>query len=408
MKRLLFLFIICIQFAVWAKPSSQTRKVLVIGIDGVRSDALQQANTPTIDSLVATGLVTWDSWHCGTTVSGPSWSNTMCGVWEAKHGVTSNSYANSNYNQYPYFVTRAKEKKPNLYCVQIVEWAPMSDNVYNDSWDKKLKTPDGGTLTTQQVATQEIVDPNLDCMFLYYDIVDLTGHSTGFSPFNPAYMTAIQAVDASLRNVMTALRSRANFANEDWLVLITTDHGGIGTGHGGNTDFERKIWWVGAGANVIPQQITAQDPGSYVMSGGVNPALLKLSPVQTDIAVTALHHLIYDENILPDTVAAWNLDGKSWLSVMMTGKAAQTQVKKFLKVFPNPTDNLISFWFDNPKNETISYKVMTTDGKMVEKDQEEATQYKLTLELCHLPKGIYFVSIKVGNQQEMIEKVVLH
>ena len=61
--------------------ASQNRKVLVIGIDGCRSDALQQANTPHLDSLIATGLFTYDAWHCGITVSGPSWSTIMTGTW---------------------------------------------------------------------------------------------------------------------------------------------------------------------------------------------------------------------------------------------------------------------------------------------------------------------------------------
>jgi len=102
-------------------------KVLFIGIDGVRSDALQQANTPNIDTLMAHGLYTFDSWHCGATSSGASWSTMMTGVWEAKHQVTNNSYTNPNYANYPYFPKRAKECLPNLKAVQIITWDPMND-----------------------------------------------------------------------------------------------------------------------------------------------------------------------------------------------------------------------------------------------------------------------------------------
>ena len=132
-----FLFLIT---SLWA---SQPRKVLIIGIDGLRTDALQQANTPYLDALIASGFYTYESWHEGITVSGPSWSTIMTGVEFPKHGVTSNSYSGSNYNEYPYFTKRAKECLPDLYQVQIVQWAPMSDNVYNDAWDQKIKVCDG-------------------------------------------------------------------------------------------------------------------------------------------------------------------------------------------------------------------------------------------------------------------------
>src|SRR5262245_8964894 len=112
--------------------ASQKRKALIIGIDGVRSDALQLANTPNIDSLMAGGLYTWDAWHCGITVSGPSWSTIMTGVWWNKHGVSNNNYTGSKFNQYPYFTTRAKELLPNLRCVEVIEWPPLIDDVYND------------------------------------------------------------------------------------------------------------------------------------------------------------------------------------------------------------------------------------------------------------------------------------
>ena len=86
--------------------ASQKRKVLIIGWDGVHSDALQQANTPNLDSLISEGLFTYDSWHPGITLSGPSWSTIMTGVWWNKHGVSSNTYIGSKFNDYPYFTTR--------------------------------------------------------------------------------------------------------------------------------------------------------------------------------------------------------------------------------------------------------------------------------------------------------------
>ena len=92
--------------------ASQKRKVLILGLDGVRSDALQLANTPNIDELIANGFYTYDSWCLGITVSGPSWSTIFTGVWYPKHGVTDNSFAGSQYNTYPYFPKEPRRSSP--------------------------------------------------------------------------------------------------------------------------------------------------------------------------------------------------------------------------------------------------------------------------------------------------------
>ena len=55
---------------------------------------------------------------------------------------------------------------------------------------------------------------------------------------------------------MTAMAARPNFANEDWLVILTTDHGGLGTGHSGGLPPQRTIPFIVAGplaTTVLPQ-----------------------------------------------------------------------------------------------------------------------------------------------------------
>lgn len=391
--------------------ASQTRKVLVIGLDGVRSDALQQANTPNLDALIAGGLYTYDAWHLGITVSGPSWSTIMTGTWWNKHGVSSNAYTGSNYNQYPYFPTRAKELLPNLKCVQVTEWAPMSDNVYNDGWNSKLITPDGDGAATATVASQQLADPDLDCMFVYFDQVDLTGHSSGFSPSNNSYMQSIENVDIHVGTVLSALYARPNYANENWLILVITDHGGIGTGHGGITWEERHIWWIASGADVAQQQITAADPGTYNLlgtgifnAGGVNENIMKTSPVQADIAVTALHHLIYETGINPENQSAWNMDGKSWLSVFSDVDNVVTEEN--IKVYPNPTNGAITFWFENASKLPVNYQIYDNTGRLVQEGKNVDVVNKLTVDLSALDAGIYTATIE-SNGHKLSKKVTV-
>jgi len=398
MKHFLFISFLAISMINWA---SQKRKVLIIGMDGVRSDALQQANTPNIDNLISTGFYTYESWHEGITVSGPSWSTIMCGVEYVKHGVTSNSYSGSNYNQYPYFTQHAKSCLPNLYQVQITQWAPMSDNVYNDGWDQKIKVCDGCGANSVAAAQTQLQNPNLDVLFVYFDECDLTGHSTGFSPLNPAYINAIETVDGHIGSIITALQSRPTYSEEDWVILITTDHGGIGTGHGGSTTVERKIWWVGSGNNPVSKQLTnVQDPGSYSI-GNFNPTVALGNPSQSDIAVTALDHLFRGTACNPFNTD-WDLDGQSWLDSLHqelpAGLDEMSTLNEF-KLFPNPSNNIVSIWSDHFDLDKTEITITDFQGRVLKTITNPTfiNQSKLNIELDELVEGDYIIQIKTGN-----------
>ena len=375
------------------------KKVMFIGIDGLRYDALVEANTPVIDSLKNVGLFTNDSWHLGITMSGPSWSSMLTGVWENKHLVTNNSYTNANYTNYPYFPKRAKECRPDLKCVQIITWNPMDDAsngtggyVYNSGWDYSLDVGTHGQGLVTSAALTQMLDAELDVLFLHYDEVDVAGHANGFSPTVPTYMNAIEGVDIEIGQVMNGLRSRSNYANEDWLILLTTDHGGIGLGHGGNTNNERHIWWIASGPSVPNAEITGPDPGSYQLTG-VNPVTLDNTPVLTDIAVTALDHLL-DDNCNPETNATWNLDGKSWLD-----EGAYVEDKKDgfrFEVYPNPSQGKFTAVFESVKQDA-AYSVYDQAGKMVMMGRASSPlmeNNRIFFDLTGLEKGLYTIQIQ--------------
>ena len=69
----------------------ETKKVLFIGWDGVRSDALQTAQTPNLDSLLQQSYFCYSVDRGPYTVSTPGWSTILHGVWPSKHGLTENS-----------------------------------------------------------------------------------------------------------------------------------------------------------------------------------------------------------------------------------------------------------------------------------------------------------------------------
>lgn len=235
-------------------PKAKSKKVLVIGIDGCRPDALTMANTPNLDALMADGTYSLDARNTKKTSSGPGWSSMLTGVWQEKHGVVDNSFNGSKFSSYPHFFKYVEQNNPDNRTVSVSQWHPINDIIVNGEADKIVNTQDS-TADTRDKAISELGDDTITALFVHFDDVDHAGHGSGFSPTNANYIDAIERVDAAIGEVVTALKSRSKYNNEDWLILVSTDHGGKGTSHGGTSEEERIVFVIASGASIQSKEI---------------------------------------------------------------------------------------------------------------------------------------------------------
>ena len=232
---------------------SQDSRVLIIGLDGLRSDCLEAAETPALDGLIENGVFSPDALNNDITYSGPGWSAMVCGAWSDAHGVTNNDFTGSNYAAYPSFLERLETINPELNTYSICHWSPINDYIQGDVVDESINTTSDQAVA--DAADAILTGGNPHAMFLHFDDVDLAGHSYGFSPNVPAYIDAIETVDAHVAEVLSALTSRPNYEEENWLILTSTDHGGIGYGHGGESIDEQIIFFSASGPSVDPELV---------------------------------------------------------------------------------------------------------------------------------------------------------
>ena len=232
-----------------ASTAEPVKKAIYIGIDGTRFDAIEKAATPNLDALVANGihsptcLILGERYQKNDTISGPGWSSILTGVWADKHGVHDNSFNGRKYEQFPHFFARLKEMRPDAKTASFVTWKPIAEYItsaadVSQQFEEKAK---GGTVDdydrydTQatDAAVKHLSEANPDALFLYIGQVDVAGHTHGFHPSVPEYVAAIERADKLVGRALAAVKSRKTFASEDWLVVVTSDHGGQGKGHGG-------------------------------------------------------------------------------------------------------------------------------------------------------------------------------
>ena len=223
------------------------KKVLVIGIDGCRFDALKQAEAPHLEALMQEGAVAQPiqifpgHYREADTISGPGWSNILCGVWADKHGVMDNEFTAPNYQDFPHFFTRLKEAKPSAVTASFSDWGPIAGIILRDAdvtldANKTDKDYASGDVEVAAAASKYLREADPTATVVYLGQVDEAGHKEGFHPSVAPYVKAIEQVDGHIGELLEAIESRPTREDEDWLILVTTDHGGSGTGHGGGHD----------------------------------------------------------------------------------------------------------------------------------------------------------------------------
>ena len=263
MRKIVLLFLL---FPFIALSQQNIKKVLIIGIDGCRADALELADTPVIDNLIQNGIYSPDALNDDITVSGPGWSAILCGVWSDKHLSIDNSFNNTDYFNFPPIFKYAEDFDDNLNTVSICNWNPINDNIVQNYADFKLNVSSDYDVSSE--ASTYITNNDPDLIFLHFDDVDHAGHNYGFSPNITEYITSIEAVDDLLDPVMQAIYQRPNYLNEDWIILVTSDHGGVGTSHGGTSIEHENVVVIVSGDNI--QQLVIEKDSSLILDSVYN------------------------------------------------------------------------------------------------------------------------------------------
>ncbi|MBI2809000.1 MAG: alkaline phosphatase family protein [Planctomycetes bacterium] len=283
LTKILAFIVLSIAAGSLAAQDPSQKKVLVIGIDGCRPDALLAARAPNLHRLIKNGAFSDKAQTGDITVSGSGWGSLLTGVWREKHGVRGNDFKLANFGEFPDMLLRVKKARPDSFVASIVHWAPIKQHIIKKA---DVTTAHKNDVLVTQAAVKLLAEKNPDLLFIHFDEVDGAGHRFGFDPKLPKYLAAIAKADEHVGTLLTALEKRPTYKNEDWLIVVSTDHGGSGKGHGQNIPTHRTIFLIVSGASA--------------MRGTIEPA-----PVIVDIVPTVLQHLDVPIN------AKWRLDGKA-------------------------------------------------------------------------------------------------
>ncbi len=244
-------------------PEGKTdKKAIVLGYDGCRADVLTEIlnGSSGIEALTKEGG-TLKLAYCGgvnyperntqDTSTAPGWCSILTGKWANKHGITANDITKTM--EHKTLLTSLTEEKIIDSAAFITKWAGhfdrkdatyleekkyCEDNKLNVGFVKCDNDKASHAYTLEEIRKKDCSD----FIFVIYEPTDSTGHNIGFTHNNPKYKEAFKTEDAYALEAINAIKNRDTYAQEDWLIIITADHGGIKTGHGGGSIQERMTF----------------------------------------------------------------------------------------------------------------------------------------------------------------------
>lgn len=274
-----FSFLLWLMLAAIVTPcafsqGTKTKKVVFVIVDGISSDSKGKIATPHLDAIAKVGGYTRA--HVGggkgtysqtPTISAVGYNSLLTGTWVNKHNVWDNDIKDPNYNYWTLF-RFLEEQYPQKRSAIFSTWLdnrtklvgtnlPQTDKLQIDySFDgfeldtvhfKHDKQSEYIHQIDEKVvdeAAAYIHENGPDMSWVYLEYTDDMGHKYGDSD---QFHTAIQMMDNQMGRIWKSIEYREKSFKEDWLMVVTTDHGRdakTGKGHGGQSDRERSTWIV--------------------------------------------------------------------------------------------------------------------------------------------------------------------
>ena len=215
-------------------------KVLVYMFDGARADLFEALG----DS--AWKMLKENSWAPGyrsawsicaevepdsETSSAPNHTTIATGKLVKNHNVPNNKvFSKFDMAATPTWLERIARRYPQTGTLFAFSWRP----------DLVLATRSGrcfflcGNDVNNNLVLQEILKrPDApSALMVFDDALDGAGHGYGFYPHTPEYLQQGAVVMKRLSALLAAIKARPTFADEDWLIVLCSDHGGFLKSHG--------------------------------------------------------------------------------------------------------------------------------------------------------------------------------
>lgn len=254
------LFVLCLLLAgismagFAAKPKA--KHIVYIGLDGWGAYSIPKADMPTVKSLMRKGCYTLKKRTVNPSSSAPNWASMFMGVGPELHGYTKwgsqkpelPSRVVVKHNIFPTVFQILRDARPQTEIGVLYDWDGIKYLVDTLSCSHFAKSPnyEKEPAGLCEMAEKYIKEKKPELLAVCFDNPDHVGHASGHD--TPDYYTVLHELDGYIARIVKAVED-AGLADET-IFIVTSDHGGIGKGHGGITMQEMETPFIIAGKNI--------------------------------------------------------------------------------------------------------------------------------------------------------------
>jgi predicted AlkP superfamily pyrophosphatase or phosphodiesterase len=203
----------------------------------LRPEAISLAPMPNLQRLMETGSYSLSAQTIFPSSTLPAHASMFTGMCPDKHGVDWNDYRpERGYAASPSLFEIARNA--GLRTVMVVGKAKLEQITPPENLDVFEFVNDRDSVVAAH-ATRYILE-GFGVMFVHLPLVDILGHEYGW--LSPDQLIGAKHADEAIGILLGALDEAA--LREGTLIIVTADHGGVGTTHGGRDAAMVTIPWV--------------------------------------------------------------------------------------------------------------------------------------------------------------------
>lgn len=247
------------------KVSSVKNYVLWINLEGAGGGDLVKNALPeggVIKGMLSKSIYMWSGLEAehvelDDAISGGSENPIACaslltGNTPYRHGISDHSYVSEMVfdpdfdeamKSYSSFFQYIADYDKTMHTLAITPWAEQNKNLLLDATRVITSASDEETL---ELALKNLKEEDNRMVYLSFkDVLSAAVSGGGWRSGNSAYTAAMQKMDDYVGQLLEEIKKRESAYYEDWLVIVTSNHGGKEDGtYGGNSPEERNMFGI--------------------------------------------------------------------------------------------------------------------------------------------------------------------
>jgi predicted AlkP superfamily pyrophosphatase or phosphodiesterase len=223
------------------------RHVVVIGLDGCRPELVRDHSRGALATLWREGAYTWDAEAAVPSVTQVNFASILTSCLPDKHGINAVAW---NHETSP----KLRVKVATIFEVLAAQRMSGAAFLGHEKLFPVEKVAAGidyihsphGVKAAAPLAARHLRENQPRFTFIYFGDFDGAGHTYGW--MSEEQIATLPEIERGVELVLTAIRGTA--MKDDTVVIVTSDHGGLGKSHSTGRPEDRIIPWICWGAPV--------------------------------------------------------------------------------------------------------------------------------------------------------------